>query len=370
MLGLSKRELFQPTWLWIYSLSSFVDGQLDQPSPLPLELFRHVTATLAVDCFDVFRLAYSNPQRCPVDFCTRFLSVIPQGAPSQPKADDVWTTYALCGMLTRDDLQAIFSHRFPRTAKLTFDSSFDESVSLTFFNELVREAPFLRAVGLPKTLVEEHVEAASVRFEEIIFNSPDKSIHYSRGKLSPVLLQTIAATHTVKEVRITLLGFRDAWQDFLRSYIQPFLRKDATLERLSICFDFDEMLPFRPTQSEQVRPWVPAMADCTSRKLVFLNVVVNHGAKTWNVGRVQQWDQLIFPSLSLNFYRSRMSQSARGGVIPPAIKAVNEGNVYRKTTHHAPSDMSTTNAGLIFKIVKAQAVTGPGFKPNLLAVAA
>jgi hypothetical protein len=92
---------------------------------------------------------------------------------------------------------------------------------------------------------------------------------------------------------------------------------------------------------------------CNSKTLSFFNVAVaTRDFKTWNISHLKIWDEILFPSLSLNAYRNRMGVRAPQGVAALAIKAVNKGRFYRETTHHAPFDMSSANAGLIFHIVK------------------
>jgi hypothetical protein len=72
---------------------------------------------------------------------------------------------------------------------------------------------------------------------------------------------------------------------------------------------------------------------------------------------VQQWDKVLFPRVGLNYFRKHLSQPLRSGVIRLAVKAVNDGNICRMITGCTPFDMDTSNAGLIFRLLKAEATT-------------
>jgi hypothetical protein len=65
----------------------------------------------------------------------------------------------------------------------------------------------------------------------------------------------------------------------------------------------------------------------------------------------------LFPRVVMNYWRKHLPKPLAGGVVPMAIRALHEGKVYCKTSDLRPSDMSTANAGLIFRIVKDAVVT-------------
>jgi hypothetical protein len=100
------------------------------------------------------------------------------------------------------------------------------------------------------------------------------------------------------------------------------------------------------------------MPACKSSHLCVFNASLVYWADgertTWKCDRVPWWDQVIVPSLTLNFHRKRLTNPA-GAVMQFALRAVNQGIVYRKTTDHVPFDPSIANASLIYKLIKNQA---------------
>jgi hypothetical protein len=95
--------------------------------------------------------------------------------------------------------------------------------------------------------------------------------------------------------------------------------------------------------------------SCQSRELCFFNVLGK--VRTFPVRNafVQQWDKVLFPRVGLNYVRKHLAQPLHSGVIPLAVKAINNGNICRMITGRAPFDTDTSNAGLIFRLLKAEA---------------
>jgi hypothetical protein len=354
-----------------YFLSSFEEAGSDDPSPLPLELLRHVFALLPLDNVSRVALNGKTRQHCPVHVVMAFLSIIPQDAHWNRPEKETWTEFAVNYDFNVDDLRTILSHPFHPAINLSFSTAalalMSNPVSMGEFIELLRDAPHLRAVTLPRELVEAHSTSDSRKFDQIVFRSPTLSIFYADGKMSPLWVHTIASSHSITALHIVSAqcAWEEEWQDPLRSSIQPFFTKDAALEQLTIRLRFWRT----QHQSKILLQMANVMAPCTSRKLNFVNVVVDLAnvrvddrsleETPWIVGRVRAWDEKLFPRLTLTFCRDHFQILPKGGVIPLAIKAVNEGIIYHKTTHHVPFDMSAANAGVIYRFVKTEACQVP-----------
>jgi hypothetical protein len=369
------RNPYRKYWFSVYSLSSFEDSGSDDPSVLPLELLRHAFTLLPLD--DVLRveLFAGSPQRCPVHMAMAFLSSIPQDAHWNRPVKEYWTDFIVDFFFSVDDLRTILSHPFHPEIKLIFRvaelAPMNDSIKMGDFIELLRDSPYLRAVTLPRKLVEANSSSELPLFEQIVFTSPSLSIFYTHGKMSPLWFHTITRTHSITAVHIESAScyWGEQWQDALRSFIQPLFMKDATLERLTIqlkAWATPHQPNFHAALGEIFLRMANVMTACTSRRLDFVNVEVdlvnyqrdgsdNWRKNMWIVGRIRAWDEVLFPSLALNFCRNHFQVLAKGAVMPLAIKAVNEGIIYKRTTHHVPFDMSAANASVIFLFVKTEA---------------
>jgi hypothetical protein len=364
-------------WFSVYALSSFEDSEPDDdPSPLALELLQHIFTSLPLDYFLRVQLFTINPHRCPVHLAMAFLSIIPQDAHWNHPEKEPWTEFIVDFTFSEDDLRTILSHPFHPAIKLSFSvselASMSDSVSMGAFIELLRDAPHLRAVALPRKLVEAHCSSDLPVFGQVVFTTPTLFIFYEDGKMSPLWLHTIARAHSVTELAVVLALYcwGEEWPDELRSCIQLFFKKDDALERLSIWLNGWTTQPkskFRAAFRQINRRMANVMPACASRKLDSVNVAVclangqpdrldtTWENNSWNVERIKEWDEVLFPSLAVNFCQNRFQILAKGGVIPLAIKAINEGIIYQKTTHHVPFDASAANASAIFLFVKTDA---------------
>jgi hypothetical protein len=366
-----RDEPCQNISLDVTSLSLFTGAGRHEPSSLPLQFFQHLTALLPSDYFKFLFLLKLLPRVCPMDCTTRFLSIIPNHA--VPTASRNSTVRVLImNTVARDELQQILSHPFNPSVTLGFTyNPFDESVSLTILNDLLKDSRYLRAVELPMGLVSSECwrDSCATLIDEIVFISPDLEIHCSAGGMSPKWLQAIAKKHSAREIRLTFAGYQPySSRDLLRPFIHPLMDDDTSLENLRLCFhyknadnDFDEQ------DHEEIIRFVARcvareMPACKSRNLCVLNVSTEYTSENkesrWQCNRmhnrIQWWDEAIVPPLVLNLHRKRLTTPA-GVAVLLAIRAVNQGIVHHKTTAYIPLDPSTANAGLIFRMVKSQA---------------
>jgi hypothetical protein len=339
-----------------YSLRSFQESELGEPSSLSLEFCCHLTALLPVHYFHRIGLGRWNPPRFPTRFFNRLLSVIPSDAAGAPSAtEESRTRFCLHGRFSKDDLLEVFSHQFHPEVRLEFDyCRFDESVSTAVFSDLLQHSRHLRSVQIPKELIETD-EEDKIEFPcyiDVIFKSADKFITYS-GKLSRKLF-SIAKNQNITEVSIYSPPY---WSrshvklDVLDSYFQPFLIENSSLEQ--VLFRFHSTSNDMAVMFEQLHAWrAPAW-----RQVCFFNVYTSVGynqeIQPWRLFHSGKcWDEDLFPSVVLKNFRCRMMGPLEGAMIGLAVKAINEGIAYRKATNHAPYDMSIANAGVLFSIMQ------------------
>jgi hypothetical protein len=371
---------------------SIVEGDgRREPSPLSLAFFQHVTALLPADYFNEISLRRRIPQICPVDYLILFLSIIPHNrAPTTQKKADSPVRVVLHGerTITRDEFHQILSHQFHPVVQLSFDySPFDESVSHTAFNDLLRDALYLRAVKLPRGLVrtDSGRDGRLGDFVKIDLKTPDLWIQCSCSAKSPKWLHATAKHHNAKDINLTFSRQSGSWTraqrlEFLQPFVNLFMDSDSSLENVCLIFDChifasegvqdeEQACNGNPEQKRtkkinqvalMVASEIPA---CNSRNLCVFNSYIGDGTSKridWRCNHVEWWDKAIIPVLVLNFHRKRLTNPV-GAVIQLALRAVNQGVVYRKTTDHLPCDASIANAGLIFCIVKQQAQGHAGF---------
>jgi hypothetical protein len=362
-----RDEPCQNISLDVTSLSLFAGAGRHEPSSLPLQFFQHLTALLPSDYFKFLFLLKLLPQVCPMDCTTRFLSIIPNHA--VPTASRNSTVRVLImNTVTREELQQILSHQFNPSVELGFgDNPFDESVSLTILNDLLKDAGYLRAIELPMSLVSNECrrDSCSTRIDEIDFISPDLQIHCSAGRMSPKWLQAIAKKHSARKIRLTFGDYHPCCsRDKYRPFLHPLMDDDTLLENLHLCFHYSKYgndffeLEDEETFELVARSAASEIPACKSSNLCVLNLSIEYTGENdqsrWRCNRIQRWDAEIIPLLVLNVHRKRLT-TPTGVAVLLAIRAVNQGIVHHKTTAYIPLDPSTANAGLIFRMVKSQA---------------
>jgi hypothetical protein len=367
------------------ALSSLEGDEHGEPSPVPLEFFRHATALLPADYFDSMTLRRKSPERCPVHCLTRFLSIVPHHGNPTTRTHSVRVCIAGERTISTDEIRQILSHPFHPAVLLAFDENpFDESVSLSFLNDLLAQAPHLRAVQLPGQLVDASSarNSCSMRFEDIVLKSADLRIHCSEVTISLACFGAIAQKHMVQEMDMRFS--QDFWKwdaeqrrELLRAFVHPFLDTDSSLENLCLRFhyckaldddvaydDDDEDQPEDPDNLQRVALWVSdEIPAFESRNLCVLNASIVYGDYSdlvWSCNHIVWWDKAIVPRLVLNFYHKQLS--AVGGVMGLAVRAVSQGIVYRKSTDHRPGDPSIANASLILRMINLQARCRSGFQ--------
>jgi hypothetical protein len=367
-LDKARLEDFQVTFLeggsgWefhVYSLSAFGSERQFPSWLLPIDFCRHLIALLPANYFRALVLRCSPVcKSVPLDYFLHFLSIIPYDAPQPPPCrmnwtplgmDEPWTRFHLYlgRKINQDELRSIFSHQFHPAVMMSFYCSvFDESVSMDAFCNLLREARHLRAVGLPDCLIQND-NNPNLSFEKIRCKAAVLTSFLPRGSYSSAFLLSYSKFHEATDIHMDFsewMSASDMHRMGLRSFIGPFFQMESTLERLS--------LRFRDSNWRMQMQWVlGAIPACTSKDLCFFNVEVKAWDKYRNLDHIEPWDQGLFPTLTLNYCRKNITKPVEA--LSLAIKAVNQGVIYRKTTDHLPSNTKTTNAGVIFYLLKAR----------------
>jgi hypothetical protein len=358
--------------IFVYTLSSFEDGEPDMHSPVPIAFLRHVTALLPIGHISEVLVARDYLQRCPLEMAFQIVScVVPSDDQYSPTTERGRTTFRIGwpqrAVITKDEIKTIVTHPFHPTIRPAFKENhirFEESVSLTTLMNMLQEPGSVRAITLPRALVEAEGRNNSLCYDRLTLNSAALSIGYEGGSMSPECLHRITTTYAVSNISMTFdhhFWGDDPEEEGLRLHlhVQPFLLAHSSVESLLIRFDNKG---YHNELSHILKTMPSVFAGCASRKLCFVNIALVYVWEAPDVFYSRQLDKVqwslndtLFPRLVLNFWRNHLPKSLEERVVPSAVKAVNEGNIYRKTTNLVPSNMGTANAGLIYHIVKAAA---------------
>jgi hypothetical protein len=358
--------------LYAASLSAFIPGAVEERSFLALQFLQHMTALAPAGFFDAVSLERNadRVQGCPEDCLVQFLSIFASGTSILPATEKTTISITGSGTINADELRAIMSHQFSPSVQLAFDENpFDSSVSAETIIELLRGNRSLRCIYLPQ-LPEGESQNALEGVVAVTVKSPNLLMH-TNGSMHSQLLYAAATIHQVTEVCFSLDckfwdGGDERQQRWAETFLHPFLdgRFNSECLRLKFhCFPSRPDLPERVVNiyegnKQRVRQWATAnMIPCTSEKLRIFNVALSRCAlfknpAAGNVDSVELWDTTIFPGLVLNYHRQSSKPLLGERLLPLAVGAINRGQIYRRTTGHAPVDWSTASAGLIFEFIK------------------
>jgi hypothetical protein len=203
------------------------------------------------------------------------------------------------------------------------------------------------------------------------------SIFFS-GHLQSNFLDGIVRNPHVKKLYV-LIGFSQGWERFQQQSFTDALSGDIQLNELMVAFGARSSAP--NTIRDGLRTLVATCGVTTSGSLHHLSVVrYPHKFERWPHVELQpdsgtndaSWDTNMSPTLVMNWYKhesgcckaktelsKQVSEQDLGkdgpslSLLPRKVQAVNRGVVYRRTTLHAPHDMSTANASILFAFLQA-----------------
>jgi hypothetical protein len=350
-LDYARLEEFTVTFLeggtgWkfhVYSLSAFGSERQIPSWLLPIDFCRHLIALLPANYFRALDLECSPALKSvPLDYFLYFLSIIPHDAPQPPPCrmdwtflgtQEPWTQFylSLGRKISQDELRSIFSHQFHPAVMMSFYSGvIDESVSMDVFCNLLQEARYLRAVQLPGRLIRND-NNPKLSFEKIHCKAAVLTSFLPGGNYSSAFLLSYSKLNEVTDIHMDFSEWQwesDMYRTGLPSFITPFIQ-ESTLERLSLRLrDYNRRMKMLLV--------LGAIPVCTSKDLCFFNVEVKACDRYRNLDHIEPWDRGLFPALALNYCRKNITKPVEA--LSLAIKAVNHGVMYRKTTDHLPCD--------------------------------
>jgi hypothetical protein len=335
-------------------------GQIERvTSVLPLNLLRQMTPLLPENYFSEISLA-RVAREFPLLFFRRFLDCIPYPAaartpPRKSVCAEECFKVTFPFQLTRFELQEMASYRFHPSVRAEFDvfGAFAPSVPLNVANDLFRECSYLKSVSVPRELAVFEGTGASFaaagRFDYMELEASDRDIRLS-------LLNDISENHCLKEFRISsefVPGDAQRHHAKLRHLFHCVTRGCGSLKKFSVTFITPTVgllrKEFKSAEIFQAGPFYNLCVFCATLEKPFPFGCIESGMQP---DRLDWFEDRVAPSLLLNYYREYFTPVLKVEIIPSAVRSINGGVVYHKTTNVVPFDMSIANAGLIFRIVR------------------
>jgi hypothetical protein len=347
---------------FVTQLPAFHQEAFDEPSPLSIDFFQHLAP--ARDDYLSLKRSHLHPRRFPADYMVRLMSDITQ-------SKDI----VLEGpFINKDELRVVLSSSFHPNATLSFgEAPFDDSVSLDVLMDLLKTAreprlqdkpsTALRRVALPRQVFLDDSEEPIGVMMTFDVESPALSMTYGYyGSPTPHVINVISQIHqagdkTNLEFEVDRLREGGHHVAPVTSIVHPFLDGRLALENLWIHF-YDKVEVDNPAPNVRdgiAQELANAMISCRSTSLCMFTVSLGGSGHFMEgcIQKIRQWDETIFPQLALNWCSKKLTQAPDLRLL---ISAINQGILYRKTTHHKPYNMSTANACVIFDHIKTEAV--------------
>jgi hypothetical protein len=199
------------------------------------------------------------------------------------------------------------------------------------------------------------------------------------GHFQSNCLDGIVRNPNVKKLYV-LIGFPYRWEHFQQQSLADALSGHIQLNELIVAFGASSSSAPNRIR-EGLRSLVAACGVTKSGSLHHLSVVnYSHRYDRWPHVELHpesskndaSWDTNMSPALAMNWYKHESGcfkehtesskhaseqdlykDGASLALLPWKLRAVNRGLVYRKTTLHAPHDMSTANASVLFAFLQA-----------------
>jgi hypothetical protein len=350
-----------------------------EPSVLPLEFLRRMTASLPPGYFSTLSLTRCR-HNFPVDFFKAFIECLPAVSQSQPVDPSMHTRLEFLRGITNEELQVILSHGKLHGVQLSLgDGKYDSPPSIEI-NQTLRNWPHLCSFAAPRTMVEcdyageSFATNESLEFLEILPIA-------ATNDLPLKLFDEITSNLSVRELKISFeianyLTGLDEIPAKLRYLLERVLHGRSSVKKLTVCFSFYNLYnDFGKAYNRALKAFkaieLHTFSDVTG--LHFLSFTFeyykysrpssNSGdrkrtRKIKNPLRPRWWDRNLAPYLALNFYSEHMPPKMITPLMPLVIRAVNLGIVYRSTTHHLPRDMNIPSAGFVYRLVRKGSVIG------------
>jgi hypothetical protein len=260
-------------------------------------------------------------------------------------------------LLNSDELRLILSHPFQADVRLSFRTSeapFDNSVSLEVLMALLKKAPYLRHVELPRQVFPTSVEESSAVWLELLVWSPALKMHYAYvGAPEPAVLNAISKIYQTGDRTSFYLQVDDLWDGgrlaLVTSIVHPFLDGQLILEHLRIRFsDENNDTPGLEAFRQVMQELASAMISCRSKHLCHFNVSLGMFDSDFNVDddvdyeyernmhKIRQWDESIFPQLVLNQCNKQLTTVLDGGGATKSNQCDQSGNLVSQNHRSHP----------------------------------
>jgi hypothetical protein len=339
-ITLKPRATSKSVTCYATSLSSLGLGEVEEPSLLALQFLKYVTALVPESFFDGVWLKRNRdrPQCCPVNCIVQFHSIFARRAGAG--VDKTTLTVTGSNTINPDELRALLSHQFSPAVSLLFDNDYEK---FDYDCVLCDPGPFQRPDAA------EGITGVTIKW-------PNLSIHTTLAMPSQ-LLDTLSKIQPVNCICFSFdsrfwRGTGRSRRKWVETFIHPFLNGQLNSESVQLRFHLNQQI-YQRSHTPQWKQWLAdAMIPCKSKRMCSFTVDFRGKEEAGNIDSVKKWDQDIFPSVVANYLRQQLTPMVGKNVLPLAIDAINRGQIYRRTTGHAPFDMSVANAGLIFEFIK------------------
>jgi hypothetical protein len=345
----------------VYSLASLAPDPEWQsrppPSELPIDfLWNMLKGT------NLKRIALYWDQSDFVPPAVKFVSIIPLPS-ARPKCQETPTCEELTdvvfhGKLEAEEINSVLTYCGQRNLRVRYE--FDQYSAGKDVNKVLRESPHLLHVHVPPSLLRiesekggapftenDHIESMSVKCLSSSLGSILRGAARNQG------LKRLLIEFPCRDSRAFAVGDSFLLPGILYGGVYP-------LEEMIILFGSFWFI-------HDVAKILNGCAEPVRTNLRHFSVVMSDSGEEqrWPVHRFKEamankplWDRTIFPALALNWwYGNYFQKQMRGGsdqqaLVPWIVQAVNLGIVYRKTTFHTPHDTSTSNASVLFALLR------------------
>jgi hypothetical protein len=336
-ITLKPRATSQSITCYATALSSFGRGEVEEPSSLAVQFLKHVSALVPESFFDRVWLKrnWDCPQRCPVDCIVQIHSIFANGTSAVAGTEKITVSVTGSSTINPDELRTLLSYQFIPNVRLRFDK--DPGIGHRYCGRDPRPDAAAGVTG-------------------VIIKWPNLSIHTTLAMPSQ-LIDTISKIQPVNCICFSFdcrfwRGNEKSRRKWVETFIHPFLNGYLNSESVKLRFHLTEQVN-KEDHTPQWRQWLAdAMIPCKSKRMCVFTVDFRGKEEAGIIDCVKKWDQDIFPSLVANYLRQKLTPVVGKKVLPLAVDAINRGQIYRRTTGHAPFDMSVANAGLIFEFIK------------------
>jgi hypothetical protein len=348
----------------VYSLASLAPGpewrRRPPPSELPIDfLWNMLKGT------DLKSIALYWARSDFVPPVVKLVSIIPLPT-ARPQCQETPTHEELTDVVFRGELEAeeinsVLTYCGQR--KLPVRYEFDQYSAGEHVNKVLRESPHLLHVHVPFSLLRIETEKGGAPFTE---NShiESMSVEYSSRES---ILRGAVRNRGLKRLLIEVSWCYSSFFAVSDSFLLPGVLYGGAcpLEEMIILFDcfrsIDDVAKILDGCVEPVRTNLRHFSVVTSDDDNSGEELPNGCIVPWfkeAMANKPLWDRTIFPALALNWwYGNYLRKQTRGGsdqqaLVPWIVQAVNLGIVYRKTTFHTPHDISTSNASVLFALLR------------------